>query len=216
MILLPQKAYWNAERRTCLLEFTESSPAQSGEYVVRGSICWPMSTQADVLAKGIFLLGALHLKTGVLWILQQQAFYNIDHILRDDGGIAYQGLSQTLCDMWAKCYCSQIFWHSDAETHQRYRHQMQASSMVSPKPHMVEVHWTSDISAAQTVWARLQAGQLKHDKDGLLAQVIGIHAGNPDLKPGPEMMSAMTLCNGYDSYRWRAPVQDEEQVILVR
>ena len=81
----PRTKRLDDDKRTVRLFFPEGSAAPSGEYWLRGGICWPVPTPPAGVS-GYAVLCGYHMASEVVYIFREHEFVSIDPLKRLIGG----------------------------------------------------------------------------------------------------------------------------------
>lgn len=197
MIVAPKRSYAEVKdgelvRGVSVLEFPPESSAPSGRYYMRGGICWP-----DYSQPGYAVIVGRHLATSVLWVLDERRFAVVDHILRDDGGIEYEGIAPWVVGMWSRYYCDHYYDHQHGETRRKYLLQVLRSPAIQPKPHFAEVEWDDPGQPLHSIHEADALGRLKYRASGELFAAMQQHAADNEIIP-PALHAAMCAVAGHE------------------
>jgi hypothetical protein len=204
----PINSHYNVERRTVTLFFNDG---ESGEYCIRGAICWPRPVEEMVTqngqgvlvrkVEGYALLGCQDIHTGVIWVMEEQPFVVIDSIL-DKGKITYEGLSLWFNRNWAKYLSKKYYFQDEYELSRQYRLNISRSKMIEPKPTLIQIDTTKDVDLTHSIWRFISLKQLRYDKTGYLYQKLNL-LKQDDKSLNPAIYALQLLCFGFERYPYK-------------
>ena len=194
------------------LEYLPDSKVPSGDYWLRGGICWPglQPRGMDHGLRGFAVMCGQLLETKVIYVFRQADFWTVDPVLGGDNALPTQGLAVWLNHSWADLFADTYFWHQPQETHRKYLLQILRSPMVQPKPHFIEVDWSKLEQAHPTLWETLQAQRLKFSTESELHRQLRQFQAQTYETP-PAVYALCCCLMGYDRYPYRAPISQEER-----
>lgn len=175
----------------------------SGEYYVRGGICWPVEiveSNGDIYAEGFALLAGQNVRTKVIYVLTGTSFRCIDHVVHESR-IRYHGLAPWLNMIWSSYYATHFFFRGEQVAHLAYLKQIRDSQLISPKPHFIEVAWKDDGLPMAQIWELLQTDRLKYQPMSNIAQEL--QKQKRDNMP-VGVRALMACVSGYQKYPWRS------------
>jgi hypothetical protein len=147
-------------------EFASGAPVPTGEYYVRGGVCWPRKTAGGEIL-GCAIICAREMRSGRIFVLAEHEFATVAPVCRPDGGIEdYPYLTQFLTDAWASFFCEAFYRHEDPGVHHLYLMQTLTSPMVEPKPGFPQANWADELTSMSMIHALDESGQLKYLEDG--------------------------------------------------
>ncbi len=163
MIKKPINVEFNRVRQTSILSFRDGS---DGEYRMRGGVCWPITIERGGVSdvEGYILMSGQNVDTRKITVFEQKKFVVIDHILRPDRSIEYEGLSPWFNRCWSKYFARDFFWHQSKELTKNFRLEVTRSAMINPKPQFIEVPWSDDAETKHIVWRFTKTHKLEYDK----------------------------------------------------
>lgn len=195
----PDLIFYNKADRTVNMEF-HKDPQMSGEYQVRGSVCWPILDVKTSLMTGSFLVAGRRCDNNVIYIFRSKLFTNINPISDSGGKILFDGCARWLSNMWT-AFCSyRYFWRQDVVTHGRWQREVRSSAMVKPTPVFISVLCDNPNVAHGVIWEKIQAGQLIYDSE--IKKAIDIYQVSGDAEI-PSVIALQTLLLGFDKYPFR-------------
>ena len=188
---------YDVERKISELFFQKDQAVPSGEYYLRGGICFPVINDDGI--SGYATMCGKHLGSGVIYVLEEQEFCTIDHIKSQTGRIEFKGLSTWFNDCWTNYFADSYYYHQDYETCKKYRLQVIRSIMINPKPHFIEIKWQDADQAMHTIFEKDMLNQLKYSSKGKIYQEMQEYNATPDEKY-PALHALKCALAGYDRY----------------
>lgn len=195
----PSLIYYNKSDKTVSMEFREDERL-SGEYQVRGSVCWPILDVPTSIMTGAFIVAGRRCDNNVIYVFRSLLFTNIDPIKDVDGKIVYDGCARWLSEMWTKFCAYRYFWRQDTVTHDRWHREVHSSDMVKPVPVFLTVECDNPGVVRGVVWEKLQSGRLIFGQD--IKSAMDIYQVNPDAEM-PLVLALQTLLIGFDKFPFR-------------
>lgn len=190
------------ERQTSILFFEDKD---AGEYMVRGSVCFPIlidvpsSNTKDIV--GYALLGCQNVETGVVHIFEQQEFSTIDHIITDQR-ITHKGLNVWFNMCWSKYFGRKFFYAQDYELCRKYRLDIHRSAMLNPKPEMIEIETHDSADMQHFIWSYIKNVRLVYESGSVLHNLLAQMKTN-DKVTHPAIYALQVLLCAYDRFPYR-------------
>lgn len=199
--ITPAHAVRDTNRKTTRLWFADDSPVPTGEYDIRGGICWPIPTP-DGGIKGFAVVIGRHLSTNVYHWLDETEWICVDHVM-EDGRVAFEGIAPWLNDVWRRFHLGQWYYHGDRELAFRYRTQIKKSEQIQPKPKMTEALWDRDEYAIAILREIKEGNRFAVPRDSITFQteVVWSAAAPGSDMPGP-MLALCSVLASMELYRW--------------
>lgn len=219
----PQKVFANLERGTSTLFFPPNDLfGASGEFYLRGGICWPrLLSKPDAMSpviQGFALMIGLYVPYArqysklampprddaavpqmQAYVFEETEFKTIEDIIKErgDNGIEshFSGIGRWFNNVWSNYYADAYFEHDRPETVERYHLQVYRSEMLKPKPHFIDMEWQEDEQAVRVIWEWGDTGRLTFRKDGPLHTALRQYRVAPGKQPGkkpPPAIHALT------------------------
>ena len=112
----------NKRRRTSTLHYDEDEVLETGEYYIRGGVCWPIrkGVGAQERYEGFIVLGLQHVESGVIYVVEESPFVCIDHVVDSTGRIEFEGISTWLNRIWSKYYANTFCYWQSEDVHRRH------------------------------------------------------------------------------------------------
>jgi len=200
---IPTKAQPLPGRNSVILYMADDAGNEEPhEFHVRGAIAWPMPVDDARHVRGYAVVLGQDVLTGGVHVFEERDFVCIDHIIDSQMKLRHEGLAQWI-NMAGNVYCCRTFYyHQPDTTHDRWRHQVRGSKLVTSQPEFIEVLWREDAQALNLVWERSTRQSLTY-WGGPIADALTTH--NPKHAITPELWALMVGLNGMDLYAWRKP-----------
>ena len=209
IIQAPEIRVWNKPERYTRFEFKDKKHPLAGRYFMRGGICWPRPVlkMGTTSAEGCCVVCGHFLDKGWVVCFEEKPFVCIDHILRDDGGVQFEGVSTFFNETWSKYFLDTWYFRQSLMTSKSFRLQVARSEMIVPKPHFVEALWEDEAYADGVLWSVISTGKLKYRQGGLIHDALQKYQMRPVgvmLEPRPPVIHAL-ICAlvGMERYPWR-------------
>lgn len=170
------------------LWFQPNSPVPDGDYLMRGGICWPISTPEGW--QGAALVTGRHEETGAIYVLEEKPFVCIDHIVLPGGALDHEGLAPWFSEMWGTWFCLTYYWNQDTATKRQYVRDVLRSPMVEPKPVIPQVQWQDWESALSQVFLLDAQGRLVYRRAGMVVDAMEVYRASL-VNPRPEILPAL-------------------------
>ena len=199
---------YNHERKTSTLFYRDEGASR--ELSLFGGVCWPTEVDRDGRKdiQGFAVLCGMDVETRVIDVLEQREFLCIEHVLREDGTIAVEGIAPwfTLC--WSRYYGRSFYWNQPDETNKRYLLEVLRARMADPKPYFVSIGWADFADAQHVLWLAVKMQRLVLDKDSELGRQLQ-RAKTGDRAMLPAVHALVCALSGNERYPWRVrkPIQ---------
>lgn len=197
----PAQSIRDTERAVTRLWFPAGSPVPSGEYDIRGGICWPVPTP-DGGVKAFAVVVGRHLPTKTYYWLGETQWRSIEHIV-EDGAVTYEGVFPWLAEVWSAFHFVQWYYAGDREGAWRHIMQINDSANIEPKPCFADVEWADHSHAVGLMRMLGSTGKLAipHTSAIYLAEQ-GWSVLPPDAKLPPELRAFLAALVGMELYPW--------------
>ena len=200
--ITPTHSIRDTARKSTKLWF-DPGPVPTGEYDVRGGICWPIPTpEGGVQGFAVVLARGIH--DNIYYWLDETPWICVDHVIEGQK-IAFEGVAPWLNDAWKKYHLGQWYYHGERELAFRYRRQIKKSDQVKPKPLMAESMWDEDSYAVSILREFKEVGRLSMPRESAIAQaetMWGVVEAGSDM-PGP-LLALCSVLVAMEQYRWDA------------
>jgi hypothetical protein len=200
----PTNAHFNLEHKTSLLFFEDG---KSGEYYVRGSVCFPMLVEHMVNGKvimeidGFSMLAAQDVESKAVYIFEQQPFNIIDPII-EDGVIKHQGIARWFNRNWNIYYGRKYFYSDNFETAKKYRLDISRSKQIEPKPQLIEIITYQDEDMVHLIWQYMKLKRLFYEAGSTVHKALK-DLNQTDKKVPPVIFALQLLLCGLDRHPYR-------------
>lgn len=200
----PTKCHYDAKKGISILYFKDDDN-KIGEYYMRGGICWPVVFEEPDNPRdysGYAILAGQDVWTKKIVIFEERSFVTVDHILRPNKTIEFDGLAPWFNRCWSHYFGCLFYWHQDFELAKKFRLETIRSQMVQPKPQFVEVPWSDDEAARMQIWKYIKLKALDGQKDGdLFRQMQQVQ--KEDKKTMPAVHALACLISGFERFPYR-------------
>jgi hypothetical protein len=183
-------------------EFKGLDNVKDGRYYVRGGVAWPMLNEQTGISEGYIICAAQHLETGSVVIFESGPFRCIDHILKENGEIEFQGISTWLNKVWSYYNCN-LFFRADSDiTHRSYLTQLMRSTMIKPMPGFPRVELKDREDAIAILFSWRTKRKIVMDDDSRLHADLLLWENTGRKMKAPAVEALITLINGYERMRF--------------
>ena len=197
----PIDATFSLEHKTSQLVFPDNFIAPTSEYQMAGGICWPLLMENNVF-QGAAVLAGRNVKTGIIYVFEQEPFASIEHIKDGDGNITSRGLAPWFTKNWATYYAFRYYWFQVDEYNRMFRLRIRKCAMINPKPSLVDVHWADDEHAQIIISDYLEQHKLKIQSGTMLHEQLEQQKADPDKGPFPAIHAAACMLTGISEKRF--------------
>lgn len=195
---VPYESFFDASRNVVRLYFEDNEIIDSGEYFVRGGICWPVVTETGI--SGHISICGRNVETGITYVFDDRSFVSADNILESNGdGILHRGILTWLRVKWAK-YCGiKYYWNQAESTNRKYMLAV-SRSFIEPKPEFVRVTWQDSHQALFSVMYADTTGMLRYSRESRVLADMEIMNGDSEypVEKLPALYSLMCCMYGFE------------------
>jgi hypothetical protein len=202
MMQRPSKVHYNLEENTSILFFPDGT---TGEYSVRGSLCFPILVENPVQHShelvGYALLACQDVSSKVVTVFEQRSFTNIDPIV-EDNIIKHDGLARWFNMNWNMYFGRKYYFQAESEITRKYRLDVSRSAMIEPKPSLIEVHIYENDNMNNLIWQYLKRGLLRFENKSPLHECLkSLQEGSKSVPPA--ILALQLLLCGIDRYPYK-------------
>jgi hypothetical protein len=209
----PKIAHANLDNRTVILDMPEDSPMPSGEFWLRGGVCWP-KVRGDGPARkveGAIVMLALDVQTKLAYAVESRSFITVENFLEKGKGgdeILMVGVADWFAKVWAKFFADHYYYHDREATHRKWDSDIYRNDTVKPKPAFTFVPWDdSGDEPEQTLWHWLATRRLKYESGGIVHRGLQEYTVDSNYKPAI-VHALMAAVMGLTVYPYRATATD--------
>lgn len=195
-LIEPYTVKWNKDRYTSTLFFDDDkSLAQTGEYLVRGGVCFPVVTDKSI--KGYAVLCGMNMSDKTVYLFNEREFVVIDHVI-EANRVEYHGISVWFNEMWSKYFADTYFYRQDYDVSKKYQNQIIRSDMIEPKPRFVQSKNKDEDQSMHTLYEKDITGKFRYSA-GQVWEEMQLYDKN-DKAVYPALHALQCCLNGFDKY----------------
>jgi len=205
----------------CRLWFDQSIQhiAPSGDYSLRGGLCWPMTVMnpSGIDTEGVALAIATHVDTGRSVVLSEIKFRSIEHVFGnyltgDSDTMALEkenrGLHEWLSKMQSGLGLNTYYYVAKDDIHYRWLNQIIKCKSLLLKPKLIEAPPMSDELAITIVFEKIAAGKLRYALNGIVWHALAHYAGHAvgsgtGKLDTPALLALTAAMRGIDAWPYR-------------
>jgi hypothetical protein len=132
-------------------EDDKTSVAPSGDYYLRGGICWPLYVPSDLALRGHALIVGHHVDSDRRYVLEERTFVTMDHVIEPEPGrghvVKFEGLGAWFNRIWGLYAVDRYYVFQEEQVCRRWLLSAIRSNLVMPKPHILKTKWDNDETA---------------------------------------------------------------------